>query len=46
LERLFYLKIEKLDNVLGLMNEKVLEHLENIWAKDKEKLMRREKEEE
>jgi hypothetical protein len=28
------------------MNEKVLEHLEGIWAKNKEKLLTREKDEE
>jgi hypothetical protein len=45
LERLFYLKIERLDEVLTLMNEKVLEHLEGIWAANKEKMLEKEKEE-
>lgn len=45
LEKLFYLKIDRLDQVLCLMNEKVLEYLEGLWMKNKEKMLEREKQE-
>lgn len=41
LEKLFYLKIQKLDQVLTLMNQKVLEYLENLWTKNKQKMLER-----
>lgn len=45
LEKLFYLKVDRLDEVLSLMNEKLLQYLEGLWMRSKEKVLEREKEE-
>ena len=39
LDHLFYLKIDKLDEVLTYLNEIHLERLEVLWAKNKEKML-------
>ena len=42
---MFYLKIDKLDEVLLLMNDVYVQRLEKVWAANKERMLIKENEE-
>lgn len=44
LDQLFYLRVERLDEVLTLVNDDLLRMLEKLWAGNKDKVMRRDTE--